>query len=207
MKLIVIDYGAGNLRSVAIALARLGFDPLVTSQPNAVDNADVVILPGVGAAADTMSNLAQRRLVEPIREYIASGRPFLGICMGLQVLFSLSEEGGEHPCLGILPGRVRRLPDGLKVPQMGWNRVRQRSSHPVFDGIPDGEFFYFVHSYYAQPEDPSVVIGETDYGVTFPAIVAKDNIVATQFHPEKSAESGLRLYENFLRMAQASSIR
>jgi glutamine amidotransferase len=207
MKLIVIDYGAGNLRSVAIALARLGFDPLVTSQPNAVDNADVVILPGVGAAADTMSNLAQRRLVEPIREYIASGRPFLGICMGLQVLFSLSEEGGEHPCLGILPGRVRRLPDGLKVPQMGWNRVRQRSSHPVFDGIPDGEFFYFVHSYYAQPEDPSVVIGETDYGVTFPAIVAKDNIVATQFHPEKSAESGLRLYENFLRMAKESSIR
>jgi len=207
VKPIVIDYGAGNLRSVAIALARLGFDPLVTSQPDAVDNADVVILPGVGAAADTMSNLAQRRLVEPIREYIASGRPFLGICMGLQVLFSLSEEGGEHPCLGILPGRVRRLPDGLKVPQMGWNRVRQRCSHPIFDGIPDGAFFYFVHSYYAHPEDPSVVIGETDYGVTFPAVVAKDNIVATQFHPEKSAESGLRLYENFLRMAQASSIR
>jgi len=207
VKPIVIDYGAGNLRSVAIALARLSFDPLVTSQPEAVDSADVVILPGVGAAADTMSNLAQRRLVEPIREYIASGRPFLGICMGLQVLFSLSEEGGEHPCLGILPGRVRRLPDGLKVPQMGWNRVRQRCSHPIFDGIPDGAFFYFVHSYYAQPEDPSVVIGETDYGVTFPAVVAKDNIVATQFHPEKSAESGLRLYENFLRMAQASSIR
>lgn len=207
MKPIVVDYGAGNLRSVAIALARLGFDPLVTSQPDAVNNADVVILPGVGAAADTMSNLARRRLVEPIREYIASGRPFLGICMGLQVLFSVSEEGGEHPCLDILPGRVRRLPDGLKVPQMGWNRVRQRSSHPIFDGIPDGAFFYFVHSYYAHPEDSSVVIGETDYGVTFPAIVAKDNIVATQFHPEKSAEPGLRLYENFLRTAKASSIR
>jgi len=206
VKLIVVDYGAGNLRSVTIALARLGLDPLVTSQPDAVDNADVVILPGVGAAADTMSNLAQRRLVAPIREYIASGRPFLGICMGLQVLFSVSEEGGEHPCLDILPGRVRRLPDGLKVPQMGWNRVRQRSSHPIFDGIPDGAFFYFVHSYYAHPEDPSVVIGETDYGVTFPAIVAKDNIIATQFHPEKSAESGLRLYENFLRMTQASGL-
>ena len=206
MKLIIIDYGAGNLRSVAIALARLGFDPLITSEPEAVDNADIVILPGVGAAADTMSNLAQRRLVEPIREYIASGRPFLGICMGLQVLFSVSEEGGEHPCLDILPGRVRRLPDGLKVPQMGWNRVRQRSSHPIFDGVPDGAFFYFVHSYYADPEDPSIVIGETDYGVTFPAVVAKDNIVATQFHPEKSAQSGLRLYENFLRMAQASGL-
>jgi len=206
VKLIVVDYGAGNLRSVAIALARLGFDPLVTSEPEAVEGADVVILPGVGAAADTMSNLAQRRLVEPIREYIASGRPFLGVCMGLQVLFSVSEEGGEHPCLDILPGRVRRLPDGLKVPHMGWNRVNQRCPHPIFDGISDGAFFYFVHSYYVCPEDPSVVIGETDYGVTLPAVVAKDNIVATQFHPEKSAESGLRLYENFLRMSQASGL-
>jgi glutamine amidotransferase len=204
MNLIVVDYGAGNLRSVSIALARLGFDPLVTSEPEAVDSADVVVLPGVGAAADTMSNLAQRHLVEPIREYIASGRPFLGICMGLQVLFSVSEEGGEHPCLDILPGRVRRLPEGLKVPHMGWNRVRQCCRHPVFDGISDDAFFYFVHSYYPHPEDPSVVIGETDYGVTFPAVVAKDNIVATQFHPEKSAEAGLRLYENFLRMPQAS---
>jgi glutamine amidotransferase len=201
VKLIVVDYGAGNLRSVTIALARLGFDPLVTSEPEAVEGADVVILPGVGAAADTMSNLAQRRLVEPIREYIASGRPFLGVCMGLQVLFSVSEEGGEHLCLDILPGRVRRLPEGLKVPHMGWNEVQQRSQHPIFDGIPDGSFFYFVHSYYAQPEDASVVVGETEYGATFPAVVAKDNIVATQFHPEKSAERGLRLYENFLRMA------
>jgi glutamine amidotransferase len=204
VKLVVVDYGAGNLRSVTIALARLGFDPSVTSEPKAVDSADVVVLPGVGAAADTMRNLAQRGLVEPIREYIASGRPFLGICMGLQVLFSLSEEGGEHPCLDILPGRVRRLPDGLKVPHIGWNRVHQRCQHPIFDGISDGAFFYFVHSYYVHPDDPSVVIGETDYGVTFPALVAKGNIVATQFHPEKSAESGLRLYENFLRMTPAS---
>jgi glutamine amidotransferase len=201
VKLIVVDYGAGNLRSVTIALARLGFDPLVTSEPEAVEGADVVILPGVGAAADTMSNLVQRRLVEPIREYIASGRPFLGVCMGLQVLFSVSEEGGEHLCLDILPGRVRRLPEGLKVPHMGWNDVQQRSQHPIFEGIPDGAFFYFVHSYYAQPKDASVVVGETEYGATFPAVVAKDNIVATQFHPEKSAECGLRLYDNFLRMA------
>jgi len=207
VNLVVIDYGAGNLRSVAIALARLGLDPLVTSEPGAVRSAQALILPGVGAAADTMSNLAQRHLVEPIREYIASGRPFLGVCMGLQVLFSVSEEGGEHSCLDILPGRVRRLPVGLKVPHMGWNRVRPRCSHPIFDGISDGAFFYFVHSYYAQPEDPSVVIGETDYGVTFPAVVARDNIVATQFHPEKSAESGLRLYQNFLRMTQASGLR
>ena len=205
MKLIVVDYGAGNLRSVAIALRRLGLDPLVTSEPRAVHSADALVLPGVGAAADTMSNLAQRRLVEPIGEYIASGRPFLGICMGLQVLFSVSEEGGEHHCLDILPGRVKRLPEGLKVPHMGWNRVCQRCPHPIFDGIPDDAFFYFVHSYYAYPEDSSVVVGDTDYGVTFPAVVAKDNIVATQFHPEKSAEAGLRLYENFLRMAQSRS--
>jgi len=200
VKLVVVDYGAGNLRSVAIALVRLGLNPLVTSEPKAVQTADALILPGVGAAADTMRNLAQRQLVEPILEYVASGRPFLGICMGLQVLFSVSEEGGEHLCLDILPGRVRRLPDGLKVPHMGWNRVRQRCWHPIFDGISDGAFFYFVHSYYAHPDDPSVVIGETDYGVTFAAVVAKDNIVATQFHPEKSAESGLRFYQNFLRM-------
>ncbi|KPK47194.1 MAG: imidazole glycerol phosphate synthase subunit HisH [Dehalococcoidia bacterium SM23_28_2] len=205
MKLIVVDYGAGNLRSVAIALRRLGLDPLVTSEPRAVHSADALVLPGVGAAADTMSNLAQRRLVEPIGEYIASGRPFLGICMGLQVLFSVSEEGGEHHCLDILPGRVKRLPEGLKVPHMGWNRVCQRCPHPIFDGIGDDAFFYFVHSYYAYPEDSSVVVGDTDYGVTFPAVVAKDNIVATQFHPEKSAEAGLRLYENFLRMAQSRS--
>jgi len=124
MKLVVVDYGAGNLHSVAIALARLGLNPVVTSEPAAVRSADALVLPGVGAAADTMSNLAQRHLVEPIRDYIASGRPFLGVCMGLQVLFSLSEEGGEHPCLDILRGRVRRLPEGLKVPHMGWNRVR-----------------------------------------------------------------------------------
>jgi glutamine amidotransferase len=200
VKLAIVDYGAGNLRSVAIALARLGLDPLVTEDPGEVLSADALVLPGVGAAADTMSNLARRRLVEPIREYIASGRPFLGVCMGLQVLFSVSEEGGEHPCLDILPGRVRRLPDGLKVPHMGWNRVRQRDPHPIFDGISDDAFFYFVHSYYAEPEDPSIVIAETDYGVTFPAAVAKDNIVAMQFHPEKSAECGLRVYQNFLRM-------
>ena len=202
VKPIVVDYGAGNLRSVAIALARLGFDPVVTSEPEVVQGADALVLPGVGAAADTMSNLTQRGLVEPILEYIDSGRPFLGVCMGLQVLFSVSEEGGEHPCLDVLPGRVRRLPEGLKVPHMGWNRVRQRCPHPIFDGIPDGAFFYFVHSYYANAEDSSLVVGETDYGVTFPAVVAKDNIVATQFHPEKSAESGLQLYENFLRMTR-----
>jgi len=202
VKPVIVDYGAGNLRSVARAVARAGYEPLITSEPAAVERAEVVILPGVGAAADTMSNLTRCGLVEPIRQYIAGGRPFLGVCMGMQALFSVSEEGGEHHCLGILPGRVRRLPDGLKVPHMGWNSVRQRLPHPVFEGIADGAFFYFVHSYYPDPEDRSVVAGETSYGLTFAAVVATANIVATQFHPEKSGEAGLRLYDNFLRLAR-----
>ena len=202
VKPIIVDYGAGNLRSVARAVARAGYEPFITSEPSAVERAEVVILPGVGAAADTMSNLTRCGLVEPIRQYIASGRPFLGVCMGLQALFSVSEEGGEHRCLDILSGRVRRLPDGLKVPHMGWNSVRQRRPYPVFEGIADDAFFYFVHSYYADPEDPSVVAGEASYGLTFAAVVVTANIVATQFHPEKSGEAGLRLYENFLRLAR-----
>jgi len=202
VKPIIVDYGAGNLRSVARAVARAGYEPVITAEPSAVERAEVVILPGVGAAADTMSNLTRCGLVEPIRQYIAGGRPFLGVCMGLQALFTVSEEGGEHRCLNILPGRVRRLPDGLKVPHMGWNSVRQSRPHPVFEGIADGAFFYFVHSYYADPQDPSVVAGDTSYGVTFAAVVAAANIVATQFHPEKSGEAGLRLYENFLRLAR-----
>jgi glutamine amidotransferase len=196
--IVIVDYGAGNLRSVERAVARAGFQSLVSSQPEDVTAAGVLIVPGVGAAADTMRNLRERGLVEPIRRYIAAGRPFLGVCMGLQALLTVSEEGGEHECLGVISGRVRRLPQGLKVPHMGWNRVRQRRPHPVFDGVPDGAYFYFVHSYYPDPEDGSVVVGETDYGLTFASAVAVDSLVATQFHPEKSGEVGLRFYENFL---------
>ncbi len=145
-----------------------------------------------------MRNLREHKMVEPVREYIASGRPFFGVCMGQQALLSVSEEGGEHECLDVIPGRVKKLPGGQKVPHMGWNQVRQRSPHPIFDGIPDESYFYFVHSYYPEPADESVVIGETDYGVTFASVLARDNIVATQFHPEKSGEMGLRMYRNFL---------
>ena len=200
-QVVIVDYGAGNLRSVARAVAHQGYEPLVSCDPRAVDAAAVLILPGVGAAADTMRNLRQGGLVQPLREYIASGRPFLGVCMGQQALLSISEEGGEHPCLDIIPGRVRRLPGGLKVPHMGWNQVRQRSPHPVFEGIDDGAYFYFVHSYYPDPEDPEVVVGETDYGITFASVLARDNLVATQFHPEKSGSAGLRFYKNFLERA------
>lgn len=201
MKLVIVDYGAGNLHSVTRAVVHAGVRPLVTSSPRYVDDAEALIVPGVGAAADTMMNLRRHRLVEPIREYIASGRPFLGVCMGQQALFDASEEGAEHECLGVLPGRVVRLPDGQKVPHMGWNQVRIVRDHPIFGEIPDGSYFYFVHSYYPRPEDPTIVIGETDYGVTFPSVVARDNVVATQFHPEKSGEMGLRMYVNFLSIA------
>jgi glutamine amidotransferase len=200
-RIVIVDYRAGNLRSVERAVTRAGFEPLVSSRPEDVAAADVLIVPGVGAAADTMRNLRERSLDGPVREYIAAGRRFLGVCMGLQALLTVSEEGGEHECLGVIPGRVRRLPGGPKVPHMGWNRVRQCRPHPVFDGIPDGAYFYFVHSYYPDPEDGGVVIGETDYGVTFASVVAVDGLVATQFHPEKSGEAGLRFYENFLRGA------
>jgi glutamine amidotransferase len=201
VKLVIVDYGAGNLHSVTRAVVHAGVRPLVTSNARYVDEAEALIVPGVGAAADTMMNLRRHRLVEPIREYIASGRPFLGVCMGQQALFDASEEGGEHECLAVLPGRVVRFEGGVRVPQIGWNQVRQVKPHPIFEGIPDGSYFYFLNSYYPKPEDPSVVIGETDYGVTFASAVARDNVVATQFHPEKSGELGLRMYANFLVIA------
>ena len=200
-QVVIVDYGAGNLRSVARAVAQAGYEPLVTCEAGRVETADALILPGVGAAADTMRNLQQGGLVEPLRDYIAGGRPFLGVCMGQQALLTLSEEGGEHPCLDVIPGRVKRLPAGLKVPHMGWNQVRQRQSHPIFDGIEDGAYFYFVHSYYPDPEDEALVIGETEYGLRFASVLARDNLVATQFHPEKSGSAGLRLYANFLSLA------
>ena len=202
-QVVIVDYGAGNLRSVARAVAHHGYEPFVSCNVSDVERAEALILPGVGAAADTMRNLNQAGLVQPVRDYIASGRPFLGVCMGQQALLSVSEEGGEHRCLDVLPGRVRRLPSGQKVPHMGWNQVRQRTQHPVFEGIEDGSNFYFVHSYYPDPEDRDVVIGETDYGVTFASVLARGNVVATQFHPEKSGAQGLRFYANFLRLAFA----
>jgi len=207
VKLVIVDYGAGNLHSVVRAVTNAGTRPLVTSVARFVAEAEALIVPGVGAAADTMANLRQHGLVEPIREYIASGRPFLGVCMGQQALFDVSEEGGEHECLGILPGRVVRFPrNGLKVPQMGWNRVRIAREHPIFEDIPDDSYFYFLNSYYPRPDDPGTVIGETEYGVTFASVVARDNVVATQFHPEKSGAMGLRMYQNFLLIATAAAV-
>jgi len=199
-RVIVLDYGAGNLRSVARAIEHAGFAPDIAADPRALDDADAVVMPGVGAAADTMRNLGEHGFVEPLRQYIAADRPFLGVCMGYQALLSVSEEGGEHACLDIVPGRVRKLDgaQGLKVPHMGWNAVRQEREHPAFAGIPDGSYFYFVHSYYPDPDDQSLVLCRTEYGVTFASAIARKNLVATQFHPEKSGKAGLQLYRNFL---------
>jgi glutamine amidotransferase len=202
----IVDYGAGNLRSVANAIGRLDYEPKIVSTPEEVLEARAVVLPGVGAAADTMTSLKRLGLVGPIQRYITEGRPFLGVCIGLQVLFDGTEEGGWHECLGIIPGVVRRLPPGLKIPHMGWNQVKQRVSHPIFDGIPDEDSFYFVHSYYVEPEDSSLVAGETEYGIPICSVIVRDNLIATQFHPEKSGETGLRIYNNFIKMAAGNAV-
>ena len=150
-----------------------------------------------------MRNIRRKELVEPIRDFVASGRPFLGVCLGLQLLMDETDEGNAQ-CLGIVPGRTRELPPGLKVPHMGWNQVRFSASHPVFEDVPSGAYFYFVHSYYAEPQDEALVAGVTEYGVPFCSVLIRDNLVATQFHPEKSSTLGLKIYENFVAYAQAA---
>ena len=205
-KLVIVDYGAGNLRSVAKALERLGFPALVTQNPQEVLEAQGVILPGVGSSGAAMAALSERGLVEPLRQVVAQGTPFFGVCLGLQLLLDDSEED-PRPCLGIVPGRVRRLPPSVKVPHMGWNQVSLLGEHPLFQGVPTGSHFYFVHSYYAEPWDTSVVLGTTEYGMTFCSAVARDNLVATQFHPEKSGPVGLKLYENFVKLMVRKGVK
>ena len=200
MKLVLIDYDSGNLRSVSRALESQGVHPLITGEPADLDGADAVILPGVGSGPAAMDALNERGLVAPIREYIASGKPFLGICLGLQLLMDRTEEGDSR-CLGVVPGNARLLPPGLKVPHMGWNNVNFKNPHPLVAGIPQDSYFYFVHSYYAAPQDLEGVGGTTEYGIPFCSIYASGNLVATQFHPEKSGPAGLRLYKNFIGLA------
>jgi glutamine amidotransferase len=198
----ILDYKAGNLASVARALEHLGHRWEITDEPTRVRRAERVILPGVGAAGATMENLNRLRLADVLRNDVAAtGTPFLGICIGIQVLLDYSHEDNTQ-CLGIIPGRVVRYPSSLdarplKVPQIGWNRVSQVQHHPLFAGVPDNTHFYFVNSYYPLPADPDVTIGLSDYGVTFTAALARGNVVATQFHLEKSGAAGLRLLDNF----------
>jgi len=200
----IIDYGMGNLRSVQKAFEQVGGNAVVTADPAVAAQADKLVLPGVGAFRDCMRNLTEGGFVAPIRAHIDAGKPFLGICLGLQLLFTESEEFGCHQGLGIIPGKVVRFPDGvqeegdtLKVPHMGWNRIGIRRPAPLFQGVPDGSFVYFVHSYYVVPDDPAVIATETGYGRPFCSGIWRDNVMATQFHPEKSQAVGLRMLKNF----------
>ncbi|MBE0426730.1 MAG: imidazole glycerol phosphate synthase subunit HisH [Nitrospirae bacterium] len=193
----IIDYGMGNLRSVEKGFLKVGVDAGVVSNPKAVDNAEAVVLPGVGAFRDCIRNLDKMSLTESIIRSIQKGKPYLGICLGLQILFTESEEFGIYKGLDILKGKVVRFHIDLKVPHMGWNNVKLLKKPPVFGGIKDEAFFYFVHSFFVAPDNKDVVAATTDYGITFTSMVWKDNIIATQFHPEKSQETGLRLLRNF----------
>lgn len=193
----VIDYRAGNAPSVMYALDRLGLDARLVAVPADLDDVDRVILPGVGAALATIASLSESQLLDPLRKRVLDDRvPFLGICIGMQVLFERSEEGPAD-CLGWLPGTVQRFPDTNRVPQIGWNAVRFTRTHPVTAHLPESTYCYFVNSYYAVPTNSEDVLGTTDYGVEFCSVVARDNVIATQFHAEKSGELGLRILSGF----------
>ena len=202
----IIDYQMGNLRSVQKGFERVGHAAAVTSDPAVIAKASKLVLPGVGAFADAIAELRRRELVGPIGEVIDRGKPFLGICLGLQMLFDVSYEDGEHEGLGILRGEVRRfdVPSEYKVPHMGWNPVRYRRRPPIFDGIDDETHFYFVHSYYVAPKDDAVVAGEAAYPEPFCAMIWRDNLYATQFHPEKSQCAGLKVLQNFAELSPRS---
>ncbi len=195
----IIDYGMGNLRSVQKGFERVGHAAVVTSDPAAVRAAEKIVLPGVGAFEDAISELNRMDLVRPVLESIDAGKPFLGICLGLQMLFETSYENGRHRGLGVLRGEVVRfeLPEAYSVPHMGWNQLLIRHRPPVLEGIEEGTHVYFVHSYYVAPEDASVVATETDYGGPFCSMVWRDNVFASQFHPEKSQSQGLKILRNF----------
>jgi glutamine amidotransferase len=193
----IVDYGRGNLGSVEKAFARVGMDAVVTQDPRVVADSEAVVLPGDGAFHDAMLSLEGLGLLGPLRRALESGRPFLGICLGYQLLFSESEEFGQGKGLDLIPGVVRRFPKGLKVPHMGWNQVEHAGDLAIFEGIPSGAYFYFVHSYYPEALDGTLRVATCAYGVTFPAAIGKGNLFATQFHPEKSQRWGLRLIENF----------
>lgn len=198
----VIDYGMGNLRSVQKGFERMGHQAVVTSNPDEVAQAEKVVLPGVGAFEDAMAELRQRELIEPVRAAINSGRPFLGICLGMQILFETSYENGQHAGLGVFRGECVRfsLPHEYSVPHMGWNQILIRRRPPILEGIEDGTQFYFVHSYYVVPSDREVIAAETDYHKLFCSMIWQDNVFATQFHPEKSQSDGLKILDNFAKL-------
>jgi glutamine amidotransferase len=198
----IVDYGMGNLRSVQKGFERVGHKAVVTNRPAEVVAADKIVLPGVGAFEDAINELCRKNLVDPVLAAINGGKPFLGICLGLQLLFDISYENGEHKGFGVFPGKVVRfqLPKGLSIPHMGWNQLIIRNRPPILDGIAEGTHFYFVHSYYVVPEDPKIIAATTDYGGEFCSMIWRKNVFATQFHPEKSQAAGLRILKNFAEM-------
>jgi glutamine amidotransferase len=201
----VVDYGAGNLVSIDQALTAVGAEPFLVRDPDALEGADALIVPGVGAAAPAMTRLARRGLVEPLRQWIFHGRPYLGICLGLQLLFETSDEDGVET-MGIIAGRTARLEDAPTLPHIGWNQVERRRRHPLFDGIQDGADFYFVHSYAGVPEGiaaDTTTLAETTHGARFVSAIDRGNVLGVQFHPERSGADGIRLLANFVRWATA----
>ena len=197
----LVDYGAGNLRSVFKALESIGGDVKIVDTAEEIAAADAVILPGVGNFGDGMNKIRERKLEQPILDAIASGKPFLGICLGMQLLLEESEEAPGVKGLGVFKGKVVHFPAGIeKVPHMGWNDITIKSQHPCFEGIKDEDYFYFVHSYYAAPENPDVTLATCDYIHQFTAVIGKDNIFATQYHPEKSQDKGLQILKNFVKL-------
>ncbi len=197
----VIDYGMGNLRSVQKAFESMGHKAMVTRDPHAIADASHLVLPGVGAFPDCMRNLQQFDLIGPLLDGINQGKSFLGICLGMQLLFTESEEFGPHKGLDLIKGQVVRFPaTKLKVPHMGWNKLNPQKSHSLLKGLPQESYVYFVHSYYVAPDDPGVIATRTDYGVEFASSIARDNIFACQFHPEKSQAIGLKILDNFAKL-------
>lgn len=193
----IIDYGMGNLRSVQKGFEKAGVEAAVVRDPREVDSAGGVVLPGVGAFADAMDNLRSLKLDEAVHRAVEAGKPFLGICLGQQLLFEASEEWGLHAGLGVFPGLVRRLPEGLKVPHMGWNQVEKVRPNPLLAGVPDRTSFYFVHSYYVDPAEEELVLGLTEYGLRFASVAGRGKVFGIQFHPEKSSYLGLLILKNF----------
>ena len=205
--LAIVDYQMGNLRSVQKGFEKVGHSAVITSDPAQLAHASKIVLPGVGAFGDAIAELRRRDLVDPIRDAIEAGKPFLGICLGLQLLFDVGYEGGRHEGLGVLRGEVVRfeLPRQFKVPHMGWNELVIRRRAPLLQGLADRAHCYFVHSYYVVPEDPKIVATETDYHEPFCSMIWRDNVYATQFHPEKSQSNGLRILKNFAELGAASA--
>ena len=196
----VVNYGVGNLRSIRRGLEKSGADVKITHSPKDLLNSDGIVLPGVGAFAPAVQNMAP--IADVVSEAMKNGKPILGVCLGLQLLFTRSSEGGSVKGLDFISGDIVKLPDAVKTPQMGWNTINIEQSHPLLEGVKDGSYVYFVHSYYPKPIDSDVVVATTEYGVRFASMVAKKNLLATQFHPEKSSKTGLMMLKNFVRIVK-----